>query len=211
MRPVLVAVFVSAAALSGGALAQSPPASMPHRSAGTMDHGAMQHGSMPMAHDPMHGGPAAISAGVPTQPGQAAFAAIQEIVQILEADPRTDWSKVDIEALRQHLIDMNNVTLQAQVKSEPIEGGMRFTVTGQGPVQDSIRRMVQAHAATMDGVDGWHFSAANMDGGAIFTVVVPSGDVPKLRGLGFIGVMTRGMHHQEHHLMLARGEHPHGG
>ena len=28
--------------------------------------------------------------------------------------------------------------------------------------------------------------------------------------LGFIGVMTRGMHHQEHHLMIARGQHPHG-
>ena len=40
-------------------------------------------------------------AGVaPTQSGQAAFAAIQEIVGILEADPRTDWTKVDVEALR---------------------------------------------------------------------------------------------------------------
>ena len=27
--------------------------------------------------------------------------------------------------------------------------------------------------------------------------------------LGFIGVVTRGMHHQMHHLMLARGENPH--
>jgi len=40
-------------------------------------------------------------------PGQDAFGAIQEIVQILDADPKTDWSKVDLEALRQHLIDMD--------------------------------------------------------------------------------------------------------
>ena len=40
----------------------------------------------------------------PTRPGQDAFAAIQAIVQILDADPQTDWSKVDLEALRQHLI-----------------------------------------------------------------------------------------------------------
>ena len=55
---------------------------------------------------------------------------------ILEADPKTDWSKVDIEALRRHLIDMNNVTLYADVRSEPVEGGMRFTVTGAGAVKD---------------------------------------------------------------------------
>jgi len=102
-------------------------------------------------HQMMHHHPA--GASVPTQPGQAAFAAIQEIVGMLEADPQTDWSKVNIEALRQHLIDMNNVTLEAKVTSEPVDGGMRFDVTGEGPVRDSIRRMVMAHAATMNGVD----------------------------------------------------------
>jgi len=42
---------------------------------------------------------------------------------------------------------MNNVTLAANVMSEPIDGGMRFDVTGEGPVRDSIRRMTAAHAA----------------------------------------------------------------
>ena len=40
---------------------------------------------------------------VATRGGQDAFAAIQEIVEILAADPKTDWSKVNIDALRQHL------------------------------------------------------------------------------------------------------------
>jgi len=128
---------------------------------------------------------------------------------MLEADPQTDWSKVNIEALRQHLIDMNNVTLEAKVTSDPVEGGMRFDVTGEGPIGDSIRRMIMAHAATMNGVDGWHFQAAATESGATLTVIPPSKDLAKLHGLGFIGVMTRGMHHQEHHLMLARGENPH--
>ena len=145
----------------------------------------------------------------PTQPGQAAFAAVQEIVEILEADPATDWSKVNIEALRQHLIDMDNVTLRAEVKSEPIDGGIRFIVSGAGPVKDSIQRMVMAHAATMDGVENWTFAATPMEAGAILTVTTPSADAEKLRALGFIGVMTRGMHHQDHHLMIARGHHPH--
>lgn len=177
---------------------------------------AMPDHSMPMGHmQMMHGGGygfenAPPKAGMPTQPGQGAFAAIQEIVQILEADPHTDWSKVDIEGLRQHLIDMNNVTLDAKVRNELIDGGMRFIVTGTGAVADSIRRMVSAHAATMDGFGGWHFIAKNIDGGAILDVRVPAHDLSELKALGFIGVLTRGMHQQGHHLMIARGEHPHG-
>jgi hypothetical protein len=178
---------------SSVALAQS----MPHHGPGG---GAMA----PMMRD--HG---AADAAVPSQPGQAAFAAIQEIVGMLEADPRTDWSKVDIDALRQHLVDMNNVTLAATVASEPVPGGMRFVVSGTGAVQDSIRRMVAAHAATMNGVDGWRFEAATTETGATLTVLPPAADAARLRGLGFFGVMTRGMHHQAHHLMLARGENPH--
>ena len=122
----------------------------------------------------------------------------------------TFWpSKVDIEALRQHLIDMNNVTLAAHVAGEPIDGGMKFVVTGDGAVRDSIRRMTTAHAATMDGFGGWHFAAKDTDGGSIFEVRVPPQDMAKLKALGFIGTLTLGMHHQEHHLMIARGEHPH--
>jgi len=111
-----------------------------------------------------------------------------------KADPATDWGKVNIEALRQHLIDMDNVTLRAELKSEPVEGGMRFIVSGVGPVKESIQRMVSAHAATMNGVGDWKFNATATEAGAILTVVTPSKDTEKLRGLGFIGVMTHGMH-----------------
>jgi hypothetical protein len=33
--------------------------------------------------------------------------------------------------------------------------------------------------------------------------------LPRLKALGFIGLMTLGMHHQEHHLMIASGRGPH--
>lgn len=147
-----------------------------------------------------------------TQPGQGAFAAIQEIVALLEADPQTDWSKVNIEALRQHLIDMDNVTLHAAVQATPAEGGMLFTVSGTGDTRDSIRRMVTAHAETMNGATmhgAWRFTATPTETGATLLVQTPPEDAARLRALGFIGVMTRGMHHQMHHLMLARGGNPH--
>jgi hypothetical protein len=159
-----------------------------------------------MSHHAASGTAAPAGVVLPKEVGQSAFAAIQEIVALLEADPRTDWSKVDIEALRRHLIDMSNVTLHAEVEAEPILNGMRFIVTGKGPVRDSIRRMVKAHAETMSGTGGWTYAATERPDGAILTVTVPSPvDLVKLRALGFIGVMARGTHHQQHHLMIATG------
>ena len=203
----LIACLVPAAAF-----AQTPATDMgtAHRMMGgehMMTSSPMAHGQMMPGH--MMGGQRGEGAFA-TQPGQDAFAAIQEIVEILMADPKTDWSKVNIDALRQHLIDMNNVTLAATVQDVPIDGGMRFDVTGEGAVRDSIRRMTTAHAATMNGVDGWKFEAADIEGGASLTVRAPAKDADKLRGLGFLGVLTLGMHHQMHHLMIARGENPHG-
>ena len=85
---------------------------------------------------------------------------------------------------------MNNVTLAANVKNEPIDGGMRFDVTGEGPVRNSIRRMTAAHAATMNGVGGWKFEAAEIEDGSSLTVHAPAKDANKLRGLGFLGVIA---------------------
>jgi hypothetical protein len=181
------------------------PASALAQEGGPMPiHGEMMQGEMTHAHgDPARPG------STPTEVGEGAFAAIQEIVAILERDPATDWSKVDIDALRQHLVDMNAVTLEARVASAPVDGGTRFDVTGDGAVSESIRRMVMAHAATMNGVDGWTFAAAPIEGGVSLTVRAPSKDAAKLKGLGFFGLMTLGMHHQMHHLMIARGQNPH--
>jgi len=149
------------------------------------------------------------AAPVPTEAGQSAFATIQEIVAILEADPKTDWSKVNIEALRQHLIDMDNVTIKSEVKATDVAGGVRFSVTGSEAVKPSIHRMIFAHAMTMNGFGGWNFEAQENVNGADLIVKVPSADLVKLHALGFIGVMTRGMHHQMHHLALAKGDDPH--
>lgn len=195
LRPLaLFAILVPAAAM-----AQSPP---PDPAAHQMTHEQMM---MHMHH--MAGSNS--SNPIPAQPGQDAFAAIQEIVGLLEADPSTDWSKVDIDALRAHLVDMNNVILSADDKNENVEGGMRFTITGAGAVRDSIRRMVIAHAGAMDGADGWGLIASEIADGAMLIVRPPASEAAKLRGLGFFGLMTRGMHHQMHHLMIARGQNPH--
>jgi hypothetical protein len=78
------------------------------------------------------------------------FGAIQEIVRMLDADPKTDWSKVNLEALRQHLIDMDEVTLKADAATKQIDGGIEVTVTGMGRTVEAIQRMVPAHANEVD-------------------------------------------------------------
>ena len=144
-----------------------------------------------------------------TEPGQSAFAAIEQIVLALDMDPNTDWSKVDISGLREHLRDMDLVFTAAEVSSETVAGGMQFTVTGEGRVREAIRNMTIAHAGVMDDVDNWGYAAEEHPQGATMTVTVPPFDMPRLQALGFFGIMATGMHHQDHHWMMATGGNPH--
>jgi hypothetical protein len=149
------------------------------------------------------------AAALPTLPGQAGFGAVQEIVRLLDADPKTDWSKVDLEALRQHLIDMDEVTMRAAAAPKPVDGGLEVVVTGSGRTLAAIRRMVPAHAREIEAthLNGWSATTAPIVDGVLLTVTSPDPrEVAHIRGLGFIGIMAEGAHHQRHHLMIARGE-----
>ncbi|MGO8916596.1 MAG: hypothetical protein ACLQJR_11885 [Stellaceae bacterium] len=172
--------------------------------------GMMQHRQQMMN---MHADHAAHMTGsTPILPGQDAFGAIQEIVRVLDADPKTDWSKVNLEALRQHLIDMNDVTLKADVTAKSIDGGLEIAVTGNERTVQAIQRMVPAHAHEIDKthLNGWSARTDPLPNGV--TLTVTSGDpkeVQHIRGLGFIGILASGSHHQAHHLAMAKGEFAH--
>jgi len=159
-----------------------------------------------MQHQP----PMAGHSAAPTLPGQDAFGAIQEVVRILEADPTTDWTKVNIERLRQHLIDMNDVTLHFDVKATPVPGGLAMEVSGIGRTEEAIRRMVVPHTVELNKMSEWSARTEEIPRGLRLTVVAKNPDDPKtvarIRGLGFIGLLTQGFHHQPHHLAMARGE-----
>ena len=158
-----------------------------------------------------HAGHKATSGPAPTEVGQSAFAAIAEIVALLDADANTDWSRVDIEALRQHLIDMQRVTMQARVAHHALPQGQRFEVGGDNPeVVAAIQRMVLAHSAMMNGSNGWTLKANSTPTGANLEVTSKdSAQREKIAGLGFAGIMALGMHHQAHHWAIARGQPPH--
>jgi hypothetical protein len=172
------------------------------------------HDSMPGHGSDMHAqhmrAMQGMTAGVPMMPGQDAFGAIAEIVRLLDADPATDWAKVDIERLRQHLVDMNEVVLRSAVKQTPITGGLAMEIIGTGRTEQAIRAMVVPHAGLLDRLSSFSARTESIPGGVRLTVIARNPDdgkvIARIRGLGFAGLLTEGAHHQAHHLAMAKGE-----
>jgi len=167
-------------------------------------HGRDMHHSKPSGQDTVR------SVAAPTLPGQDAFGAIQEVVRILEADPSTDWAEVNLERLRQHLIDMKEVVLRSEVKSVMVPRGLAMDVIGAGRTEQAIRAMVGPHANELNRMKEWAAKAESVPGGLRLTVVAKdpadATTVARIRGLGFIGLLVQGAHHQPHHLAMAKGE-----
>jgi len=202
------------AAVSGYALAQMPAGHQGMRehmgAGGPQLPSQMMRGQQgmhgPMGGHPMMMGPQAEATGQPTMAGQNVFGAIHDVVRILDADPSTDWSKANIGALHEHLVDMDEVMLRATVREQPLDNGVELTVTGEGRTLAAIKRMLPAHAHEL-GEMGWAVSAEDLPDGV--RLVVSSADarqVIKLKALGFMGIMVQGGHHPAHHLMIAKGE-----
>lgn len=148
------------------------------------------------------------AAGAPA--GQYAFATLSAVIAALDADSTTDWSRVNIEALRQHLIVMNDVTLGARVTQSNVARGAEMKVTGDGGIAQSIRAMLHAHAPQLEAMGTYRASVTDIPDGARLTVTASDGadtaTVARIRALGFIGLLTLGDHHAQHHMALARGE-----
>ena len=194
--------------------AQGPPAPPPpaHQHGATTPGGhSAPGGPSPMSHERMHAEHMArMDAAGPALPGQDAFGAIAEVVALLDADPKTDWSKVDLERLRQHLIDMNEVVLRSAVTQTSVAAGLAMEVTGTGRTAEAIRSMVVPHAVELDRMPPWSAKAETMPDGVKLTVTAKNAAdataIARIRGLGFVGLLAQGAHHGPHHLAMARGK-----
>ncbi|CAN5502378.1 hypothetical protein BH11PSE4_BH11PSE4_26050 [soil metagenome] len=208
---------VAVIAATAFAMAQMPDHAAMHGKMGESPKNAME-GKMPdgiaTSHPTMRLGlngemTGAQVAGQPTMPGQEAFGTIQEVVRLLEADPTTDWSKVNIGALREHLIDMDEVTMRAMASERQLENGVEILITGQDRTLAAIKRMVPAHVQEL-GLLGWAAQSEDLPNGVKLSIVsTDPKQVTKLKALGFMGIMVQGSHHQLHHLMMAKGEFAH--
>jgi hypothetical protein len=205
---IALSLGLGALLLTAPLLAQSPPAPHPQ------GHQPGQQPGHQMGHQPghhMHGHQTTAPAdGAPTLPGQDAFGAIAEVVRLLEADAETDWSRVDLERLRQHLIDMNEVVLRSEVKASQVPGGLAMDITGSPRTARAIRAMVAPHAVELDRMSEWSARTAPIPNGLRLTVAARAAEdartVARIRGLGFIGLLVQGGHHGPHHLAMTKGE-----
>jgi hypothetical protein len=165
----------------------------------------------PAAAEMSHGhGHAALSSPqseLPTSPGQETFGAIAEIVAILRNDPATDWSRVDIGALRRHLLDMDALVMHAEADEDVIDGGLRIVIARSGPAGDAASRMVPEHAPVLQGETGWSSVVDSNEDEITWTVTAASErETMQIRALGFFGLIATSAHHQPHHLAIARGD-----
>lgn len=151
------------------------------------------------------------SGGMLTKPGNEVFGTIQEVVQKLEANPDTDWSQVDLEALRQHLLDMKAFTEDVEVLSQQeIKQGTKIIIRGTSErAGQALKRLFSMHPAMLKQETGWVMNATQNNEQWVITCTSdkPS-EVEKIRGWGYIGLLAEGAHHQRHHWVIANGRHP---
>ena len=147
---------------------------------------------------------------IPLEAGQSAFAAIAEIVDMLYADPNTDWEAVNIDALRKHLVDMNELTLYAEVEKTVLENVVSFKVIGKGRVLKAIKTMVPRHATQLSKISNWEVTTKlNVNSVTLSIYTNDKNQLQKIQALGFFGVMALEAHHQAHHWAMAK-EKTHG-
>lgn len=188
----LATAFIALMAGAGSAFAAS------HVQPG---HDMQNHGKM--QHEPA----TSTAKSLPLEPGQGAFATIAEIVVLLSNDPMTDWGKVNIDALREHLIDMDEVVLRATSTTKIDGNKIIFTVTGSGRTKKAIQAMVPAHAGVLARTTAWNVTGEVTETGAVMTLTSDNAQVLNvIKALGFYGVMATGAHHQVHHFAMAKGE-----
>ncbi|HKJ30679.1 MAG TPA: hypothetical protein VKA34_02575 [Balneolales bacterium] len=144
-------------------------------------------------------------------PGNAVFGAIQEAIDSLNANPNTNWSKVNVEALRQHLIDMYEFTMNvAVIKQNPLPNGNELIVKPSNQrAEVALNHVLTMHPRMLKKEAGWNMTYQK--NGNKYTIKVTTQnpkEVEKIRALGYIGILAYGTHHQRHHWMIVNGINP---
>lgn len=147
-----------------------------------------------------------------SEAGNDAFGTIQEVIKKLNADPNTQWKDVNIEALRGHLVDMHNMTINVDVLSQvPIKDGLKATIEPTTKrANEALQRVFSAHPKMLTMETGWTMQVTKEYENYTLTITTTKKEeIDKIRALGYIGIMAWGDHHQPHHWMMATGKNPH--
>ncbi len=149
-----------------------------------------------------------------TESGTDLFATVQEVIRKLEANPDTDWSKVNLEVLREHLRDMFEFSYNVDVISQQsIEQGVKIKVKPTtARAKKALAKVLSAHPMMLKMETGWNMQSQQQNDYYEITVTTTNpNEIDKIRGLGYIGMLAYGNHHQPHHWSMATGQDPHHG
>lgn len=143
----------------------------------------------------------------PTPPrGLDALATVQHVTALLLADPTTDWERVSIARLREHLVDLDRLTLEATVEESAVEGGLDVTVSGDERTLEAARRVLPEHAERMAGYRGWNVEVEELGSELVVRLRAQRDDqVAVLRAIGFFGFLSSGVYRPHQLLGIARG------
>jgi len=147
-----------------------------------------------------------------TQAGNDIFATIQEVIVKLDNNPDTDWHKVNIEALRQHLLDMNDMAIHVEVINQKVlKNGLEVVVRPLTiRAETTLERVFKAHPYHLGRGTGWDMQVVRKGKQFIVTTITEkTEDVAKIVALSYIGLMAYGNHHQPHHWAISTKQNPH--
>lgn len=147
-----------------------------------------------------------------TEAGNDIFGTIQEVIVNLNASPNTDWTKVDMPALKMHLFDMRDMTINIEVVSQKaLHNGSEILIRPTDErARQAMERILSAHPAQLKKEAKWEMQVQKKGLQYLLTTTTDKPEeVSKIIGLGYIGLMAYGRHHQAHHFSLATGGNPH--
>lgn len=147
-----------------------------------------------------------------TEAGNDIFGTIQEVITNLNANTDTDWDKVNIEALKQHLLDMRDMTINVEVISQKrLKNGSEILIkpSNKRSIQ-AMKKVLSAHPEQLKKETNWQMRVQKQGDKYLLTTTTNKPiEVSKIVGLGYIGLMAYGNHHQPHHWSMATGNNPH--
>ncbi len=147
-----------------------------------------------------------------TEAGNDIFGTIQEVITNLNANPHTDWTKVNITALKEHLLDMRDMTINVEVISKKaLKNGSEILIRPTNKrARQAMKRVLSGHPAQLKNETSWQMKVQKNGLKYLLTTTTNKAkDVNKIIGLGYIGLMAYGSHHQPHHWSIATGNNPH--
>ncbi len=146
----------------------------------------------------------------PHESGQSIFGAISEINEIAERED-INWANVDMDALWEHLKDMNSLMIYTSVEKQELSNGLVMNVTGDEKSTRAMDEMIPAHSNFLMSVrPNWDISFRKIEKGySIRVVSEDNNETLKIKALGFSGFMVQNDHHGAHHLGIALGQHVH--